>query len=206
MFVRTSTIHAQTSKIDSGIAYVNHTVMPAMSHIPGYVGLSVLTDRETGRCIATSGWRDEIAMRASDDQATPIRDAAAAAFGGLVEVDEWEVAVMHRAHHARQGTCMRVVWSKSDPARADELVERFKFQSLAKIEDLPGFCSASLMLNDAGGRAVVSVAYDDRETLDLSREAATKIRGEVVDEFAIEVLEVAEFDLAIAHLHIPEIV
>lgn len=206
MFVRSSTINAQTSQIDAGIAHVNGAVMPAMSHIPGFVGMSLMVNRESGRCIASSAWRDEAAMRASGERATAIRDGAAEVFGGTAEVEEWEVVVMHRAHHARNGSCMRVMWFASDPGRVDEAVETFKLGTLAKIEDLPGFCSASLMVNDASGRAVVSVGYDDRGAMERSRDAGTRLRDEATRATGSDLLEVAEFDLAVAHMHIPELV
>jgi heme-degrading monooxygenase HmoA len=206
VFARSSTIQAQPAMVDAGIAHVRDTVMPAMTHIDGFVGLSLMVDRGTGKCIATSAWRTEDAMRASADRVGSIRDDAAAAFGGTAEVEEWEVAVMHRAHHARPGTCMRATWSRTDPGRADEAMDLFKFGTLSKIEDLPGFCSASLLVNRAEGRAVVTVAYDDRDTLERSREPGAAVRDEAAREADSDVLEVAEFDLEIAHLHIPETV
>jgi hypothetical protein len=207
VFARSSTIHAQTSMIDAGIAHVRDTVMPAMSHLDGFVGLSLMVDRGSGRCIATSAWQSQDAMHASAERVTGIRDSAAEAFGGgAAEVEEWEVAVMHRAHHARPGTCMRATWTSSDPARADEAMELFKFGTLAKIEDLPGFCSASLLINRGKGLAVVTVAYDDRAGLDNSRDPGAQVRDEAAREAAADVLDVGEFDLALGHLHVPEMV
>jgi hypothetical protein len=206
VFARSSTIHAQPTMIDAGIAHVRDTVMPAMTHIDGFVGLSLMVDRATGKCIATSAWRTEQDMRVSADRAGAIRDSAAQAFGGSAEVEEWEVAVMHRAHHARPGTCMRAVWSRTDPAHADEAMDVFKFGTLSQIEDLPGFCSASLLINRAEGRAVVTVAYDSRDALERSREPGAAVRAQAALAADTDVLEVAEFDLEVAHLHIPEAV
>jgi hypothetical protein len=206
VFARSSTIHAEPSKIDAGIAHVRDTVMPAMTHIDGFVGLSLMVDRETGKCIATSGWRTEPAMQASTAPARSIRDDAAAAFGGTADVEEWEVVVLHRAHHARPGTCMRATWSTTEPARINEAMDVFKFGTLAQIEDLPGFCSASLLVNRGEGRAVVTVAYDTRDALDRSREPGAAVREQAAREANLDVLEVAEFDLELARLHVPETV
>lgn len=206
MFARASTIHAQASMIDAGIAHVRDTAMPAMSHIEGFVGLSLMVDRQSGRCIATSAWETGQAMRASAARVAPVRDGAAAAFGGPAEVEEWEVAVLHRAHHAHPGTCIRATWTRTDPGGIPAAMDLFKFGTLAKIEDLPGFCSASLLVNRAAGRAVTTVGYDDRRALDASRERGAEVRDEATRKAATEVLEVAEFDLEIAHLHVPETV
>ncbi|MGO9226286.1 MAG: hypothetical protein ACLP4K_22360, partial [Mycobacterium sp.] len=64
MYARSSTIQAQPSSIDAGIAHVRDTVMPALGGVDGYTGLSLLVDRSSGRCIATSAWQSEEAMRA----------------------------------------------------------------------------------------------------------------------------------------------
>ena len=82
MYARSTTIQAQPSSIDAGIAHMRDSVMPALEGIDGCVGLSLLVDRTSGRCIATSSWESEEAMRASEESIRPIRDRAAELFGG----------------------------------------------------------------------------------------------------------------------------
>ncbi|HET6877531.1 MAG TPA: hypothetical protein VFH38_08390 [Jatrophihabitans sp.] len=206
MFARSSTIYAQAPLIDTGIAHVRDTVMPRMSHVDGFVGLSLMVDRESGRCIATSAWLTEQAMQASRSLVDDIRADAAKVFGGPAQVEEWHIAVLHRAHHARPGTCMRTTWTRTDPSRVDAAVDSFKFETIRAIEDLPGFCSASLLVNQTDGRAVVTVGYDSRHALELSRRPALDVRETGARQAAVEVLDVGEFDLELAHLHVPELV
>jgi heme-degrading monooxygenase HmoA len=207
MFARSTSVNAQPTMIDNGTAHVRDTVMPALSHIDGYLGLSVMVDRSVGRCIVTTAWRSHDAMRGSADRVSAMREEAAHAFGASdAGVEEWELAVMHRAHHARPGTCMRATWVALDDSEIADAIETFKEGTLAKIEDLPGFCSASLMVNPADGRAVTTVAYDDRGSLEYSREGANAVRNEAARQMDAKILEVAEFDLALAHLHLPETV
>ena len=207
MFARSTSINAQPSLIDKGIAHVRDTVMPALSHIDGYLGLSLMMDRESGRGIVTSAWKSEDAMRRSGDRVTAVRDDAVQIFGASgADVEEWEVVVMHRAHHAREGTWMRASWLGLDDADLADAIETFKSGTLAKIEDLPGFCSASLVVNRAEQRAVTTVGYDDRSSLEYSREGANAVRDEAARQIDAHLLGVAEFELALAHLHIPEMV
>jgi hypothetical protein len=207
VFARSTSINAQPSMIDNGIAQVRDTVMPALSHIDGYLGLSLMIDRKLGRGIVTSAWRSEDAMRNSVDRVIAIRDDAVRTFGASgADVEEWEVAVMHRAHHAREGTWMRATWLGLDSANIADAIETFKSGTLAKIEDLPGFCSASLMVDRAEGRAVTTVGYDDRSSLEYSREGAIAVRDQAARQMDAHIFEVAEFELALAHLHVPEMV
>lgn len=207
MFTRSSTMMAQQALLDAGIAHVRDAVLPAMSHIDGCLGVSLMVDRESGRCIATSSWLTEEAMRASSTAVNPIRDEAARAFGSTTAtVDQWEVTLMHRLHHARPGTCMRATWSEADPGRSDELAEQFRLTFLPKIEDLPGFCSASLMVDRGRGRAVTTIGYDDAAALAATRTSGEAIREQASRDLSLIVTEVGEFDLAVAHLRVPELV
>ena len=64
MYARSTTIQAQPLSVDIGIAHVRDVVMPALKEIDGFVGLSLLVDRQSGTCIATSSWDTIEAMRA----------------------------------------------------------------------------------------------------------------------------------------------
>ena len=106
MYARSTTIMARPESIDAGIAQVRDEVMPTILEMDGCIGLSMLTDRESGRCIATSAWRSEEAMRATDEELRPIRDRIAATMGGDPQVQEWEIAVLHRDHRSVAGACV----------------------------------------------------------------------------------------------------
>src|SRR3954447_23893952 len=65
MHARSTTIKADPEKLDAGIAYVRDEVLPTVQQIDGCIGLSMLTDRESGRCIVATAWANEQAMRAT---------------------------------------------------------------------------------------------------------------------------------------------
>ena len=207
MFARSSTILAQASMIDAGMAHVRDEVMPSMRGIDGYAGLSLMIDRESGRCIATSSWQSEEAMRASAGRVDDIRNRAADAFGGTAEVEEWEVGLMHRAHPAPDGACVRVTWTRAgDLSQIDRAIDVVKLGALPSVEQLEGFCSASLLVNRGNGRAVMAVTYDDRDALARTREQGAAVRASTIRDAGLEMLDVGEFELALAHLHVPEMV
>lgn len=204
MYARSTTFLARVSSIDEGIAHIRDEVLPALTAIDGCIGLSLLVDRNSGRCIATSAWQSEEAMRSSENQVEPIRDRAAAIFGGSPQVERWEIAVLHRDHRSRDGACVRATWMQVEPAQADRGIDMFKMATLPAIEDLEGFCSASLMVDRASGRSVSSVTYDTMESMERNREAAGAVRRAGIEEAGAQVLEVGEFELALAHLRVPE--
>jgi hypothetical protein len=207
MYARSSSFQAQPTMIDAGVATMRDAIMPALMDIDGCVGLSLLVNRESGRCIATSAWQDADAMRASAARVTPIRDRATEAFGASgAAVDEWEIPVLHREHQSASGACVRVTWMHGDPAQVDPAIESFKTISLPAAELLDGFCSASLMVNRETGRAVLSATYDSKDAMVRTREQASALRSSGVQPAGAQVTDVAEFELALAHLRVPEMV
>ncbi|MET1037507.1 MAG: antibiotic biosynthesis monooxygenase [Aeromicrobium sp.] len=200
MYARSSTFHGSPENIDAGIEFVKNEVRPVLDEIEGCRGLSLLVDRETGHCIATSSWEDEASMRASDDRLRAVRDRGKEILGGSMEVDEWEIGLMHRTHH---GECCRVSWLRGD---LDAMAETFRTGILPDLERTPGFCSASLMMNRSTGIGCATTAWDSRASMEASRLAADDMRSRAAGAAGGEIVDVHEFDLAYAHLHVPELV
>ena len=184
MYTRTTTFQAQSSSIDAGIAHVRDTVMPALEGFDGYIGLSLLVDRSSGRCIATSAWQSEEAMRASAESIRPVRDRAAEVFGGSADVEEWEIAVLHRDHRSNDGACVRATWVKVSPDQIDRGIDFYKTTILPALEELDGFCSASLLLDRASGRAVASATFDSVEARERNKDQLERLRGTGSQEVA----------------------
>lgn len=207
MYARSTTIQAQPLSVDIGIAHVRDVVMPALVEIDGCVGLSLLVDRQSGTCIATSSWETIDAMRASAEQIAPIRDRAALMFDGSARVEEWDIALLHRDHPSRQGACVRATWLKVVPDQLNRSLDFYRSSVLPEMEQLDGFCSASLLVDHpACRRAVTSSTFDSMEALARNRDRASELRSRRVRELGAEVIDVAEFELAIAHLRVPELV
>ncbi|MCN4301213.1 hypothetical protein I3B92_00250 [Mycobacterium tuberculosis] len=207
MYARSTTIEAQPLSVDIGIAHVRDVVMPALQEIDGCVGVSLLVDRQSGRCIATSAWETLEAMRASVERVAPIRDRAALMFAGSARVEEWDITLLHRDHPSHEGACVRATWLKVVPDQLGRSLEFYRTSVLPELESLDGFCSASLMVDHPACRRAVSCStFDSMDAMARNRDRASELRSRRVRELGAEVLDVAEFELAIAHLRVPELV
>ncbi|MEU7628766.1 hypothetical protein AB0C34_02105 [Nocardia sp. NPDC049220] len=205
MYARSSTIAAQPSSIDSGIEYLRDEVMSNLPHIEGWVGLSLLADRASGRCIATTAWESEAAVQASRERVQSLRDGLAQSLEGMVQlVEEWEIAVVHRDHPAGDGACTRCTWVQIDPSEVDQMIDTYRATVLPEVENLEGFCSSSLFVDRATGRGVGSTVLASREAMDNTRAMTDRLRTAATRRAGAAVLEIAEFDLAFAHLRVPE--
>lgn len=206
MHARSTTVHGSPKALDKGIAYVRDRVLPAVSGMDGFIGMSMLADRGTGRCIITSAWEDAAALRRSAPGVRAMRARAAEILGGEAGVEEWEIGVLHRRRPTGDGACTRVLWTQGDPAQLDATIDTFRMGMLPRIEELPGFCSLSVMVDRRSGRCAITVTYADRATMDRAQEEALVIRQQFTRETAQAVAEVAAFDLVVARLRVPETV
>ena len=204
MYARSTTVHADPQRIDDGIAYIRDEVMPTVQSMPGCMGLSMLCDRDSGRCIITTSWDSEESMSASREGVRAMREHAAGVLGGRFDVQEWEITLLHRAHQAPEGACCRVTWTRGDPARMDETAETFRTGLIPRLDGIAGFCSVSLMGDRQTGMGVLTATYDDRDSLDRSAEAVATMREQFTQQTGLEVTDMAEMELAIHHLRVPE--
>ncbi|WP_460357313.1 hypothetical protein [Mycobacterium sp. ZZG] len=206
MYARSSTVHARSSAIDAGITYIHDTVWPALTELDGYVGLSLLVDRQSGRCIVTTAWESETAMHASRRVADEYRNRAAEILGGSPTVDEWEIAALHRDHRSAPGACVRVTWARVAPEGAERAIDGFRLATIPALEEMDGFCSASLMVDRDSGFGVASLTFDSAEALRHNHAAIDALEKAAVGEAGAEVLDACDCDLVLAHLRVPEMV
>jgi hypothetical protein len=111
---------------------------------------------------------------------------------------------MHREHRAGEGACVRATWVKVDPDQLDGGIEFYKGTLLPALEELEGFCSASLLVDRASGRGVAVATFDNAEALERNKDQLDGIKATGSREANAEVLDQCDFELALAHLRVPE--
>jgi heme-degrading monooxygenase HmoA len=207
MYARTATLRGNPRALDEATRFVQEEWLPATTGLDGCTGMSMLVGPRSGRCIVTTGWETEEALRASEQAMRPNRAQVGKLLGAVPLVAQWEVAVMHRAQQAGDHACCRVTWTAlRDPAAVEEDIATFRMALLPRIEELPGFSSVSLMVDRLTGRAVAAVNYVDRDAMTAAGQRADQLQAEYSRSMGGRITEVAELDLVIAQLRIPETV
>jgi hypothetical protein len=77
---------------------------------------------------------------------------------------------------------------------------------LPRLEEMDGFCSASMLVDRTEGTAAGTATFKDRASLESTRDAAAAIRERASQEIGVTFVDVAEFELVLAHLRVPETV
>jgi len=198
VFARSTTVQVRPRSLDAAVARVRDDVMPALPASEGCLGLSMLVNRRSGRCIVTTAWQTEKAMTAGERLQSLVNRATAG--NAMPEVEDWEIGVLHRDHTSGPGAWVRVSWVHVEPEQVDRLADLYRMVLLPKIVEFAGFCSASVLLDRPSGHAVSSVTFDSYQAMRTTRTLAAGVREHVDGE----VLEVDELQLALAHLRVSE--
>lgn len=206
MYVRTAEVRGDPARIDDGTSIVREAIFPLITGMDGCLGMSLLTDHDSGRCIATTAWQSEDAMLASDAAVRPLRERAEEALGssGPSAVHQWEVAVVHRDHASPDGSCAHLTWMTCDPSAVDHAVDLHRMVALAQLQDLGGFCSTSLMVDRETGRVVATDVFDSSTSIAACRDDLIRLHGRIADDLGARIDRAEEMEVAIAHLHVPE--
>ena len=209
MYARSTTFRGDPTAIDDGIAYIRDQVMPALQQLDGCIGLSMLVDRHTGLCIVTTAWADVEAMHRSAEAIRAMRETTIRTVHGVdseTEVAEWEVGVVHRLREAPPRAACRVIQTKAPLGETDRIFDSFRTNIVPRVDDLAGFCSVSLLANRDTGRCAIATVYQDRQTMNRAKGQAQAMREEFTEHMRMHITDVAEFDVALAHLRVPETV
>ena len=202
MYARTTIIRGDHEGIGEGLAFIRDEAVWQMRQMDGFVGISMLAEGPTGRCVVTSSWADADALEDNAEKMEKMRGRLVQSFHGEPEVDEWQICLVHRRKPAGDGGHAHVAWLRGDDV--DKLVESYKNTVLPELEQLPGFSSVSLLIDRDGGRMVSTVTFESPETLKRSKARAHELGDGLAAELGAEITDRAEMDLLMAHLHVPE--
>jgi quinol monooxygenase YgiN len=91
MFARVTTVDSAPEQFDGVVRLYRETIVPFTLQQEGCKGIHLLADRETGRVLTISLWKDDAAMRASEDMATQLRTQSRMAGYSPERVERYEV-------------------------------------------------------------------------------------------------------------------
>lgn len=77
MHARVTTLDMDPGRIDDAMGTLESEDVPGFKEIDGFKGMTVLADRQSGKCLAVTFWESEDTMRASEEQVKDARARAA---------------------------------------------------------------------------------------------------------------------------------
>jgi len=75
---------------------------------------------------------------------------------------------------------------------------------LSRLQTLPGFTRLSLVVDRKQGRIVSVTSFDSAASCEQTRKPARGFREEFAQAVGARITDVAEMDVVVAHLHVPD--
>jgi hypothetical protein len=181
---RVNIIFGEKDKVDDGVAHLERSDRAAVEATAGNKGLTTLQDREAGVIVAVSYW-DELPY-SSEATLTRARERAAAAAGGDVIVETYEVVTHEMRSAPAPGAAVRLRRAQFELARVADGLAFVRDEMLPQLRASAGFCMAELMIDRSSGSGLLLSAWTredeaaradmmvDRSTHEAAERAATK--------------------------------
>ena len=95
MHARVSIFEGPPDMIDESLRHAREVILPQAKEMdPGFKGIIALTDRQGGKLLGITFWESEEAMRATEEEASRLREESAEVGGGTVAgVERYEVGL-----------------------------------------------------------------------------------------------------------------
>jgi heme-degrading monooxygenase HmoA len=188
------TLHtADPARLSEVISHYEHDVRMDLTHQPGSRGMSVLVNDDLGVAVVAAYWATEDAMRANDASfVRPVHDAAF--FGATVSIEHYECARFVHVAPARPGAAVSLTRLDIEATGLDDVLAAYG-DAAGPLSGSDGFCTAVLLVDRQGGRAVVETMWRDGEALVAARGPAAARRLEAVKGGNVTVRGVDQYRL-----------
>ncbi len=182
MYGRVIRLKGDPGKREEAMKLWKETTLPAIKKQPGFLGISMVGNRQTGDGLSVSYWETEHQTKQAREQVRPIALKNLEKTGGqIAEEDEVEVFISKRFKPAKSGVWVRVTTLQSDPAKLEQGIAEFKQKILPKLEGQTGCRGGFLMGNRSTGKSFGGSWWETEEDLKNSEAAIVDTRREIVE-------------------------
>jgi hypothetical protein len=164
VYARVNTIFGTEGKVSAGVAHIEESDRKAVESAEGNRGLTTLVDRSAGVIVVMSYWDDP--QRSSDAVLTRARESAAAAAGGELVAESFEVAVTERPAEPAPGAAARMTRVQLEPAKVDAGLAFVHDELLRRLSAGSGLCSAELLIDRKVGNGLLVTTWTDEDAAD----------------------------------------
>jgi len=161
MYARVNIIFGTEDKVSAGVAHLEESDRAVVEATAGNRGLSTMVDRARGMIVAVSYW-DEL-HHSSEAVLTRARENAAAAAGGEVVAESYEVAIVERRSTPSPGAVVGMTQVQLEPQRIATSLAYARDEILPRLPAGSGLCGAELLLDRQSGNGLFLTTWEDED-------------------------------------------
>jgi hypothetical protein len=182
MYARVNFIFGTPERVDAGIAHLEDVDRGVVEVASGNWGLTTLVNRQDGVIVAISYWDEP--LQSSDAVLTTAREGAAAAAGGDVVVERYEVMIAERRSVPMPGAVARLTRLQIEPARLAGGMEFFQTEVMPSLRNVPGLSCAELLIDSSSGSGVFMTIWRDEDGAARMERLLDRLRDEALERSA----------------------
>jgi hypothetical protein len=181
LYARVNIIFGEKDKTDDGIAHIEGIDRDVVEATTGNRGLTTVVDRSGGVIVAISYWDEP--LHSSEAPLTKARQAAAAAAGGDLVVERYELAFDDRPSTPPAGAVVRMARVQIEPAAIADVVAFLRTDLLPQLRTISGFHGVEMLIDDSTGSGVLMTIWNDEQGAIRSDTAITALQDEAGHRF-----------------------
>jgi hypothetical protein len=183
MYARVNIIFCEHDKVDAAIAHIEGSDRSLVEATSGNRGLATLVDRNAGVVVAMSYWDEP--LHSSEAALTRARESAAAAAGGDLVVEGFELADWELASVPAPGAAVRMTRVQLDLATVEDALGRLHHEVMAELSEAAGFCSAELLIDRGSGAGMVVTTWADEDGARGADRLVERLRAQVGERIGV---------------------
>ncbi|MCO1653657.1 hypothetical protein [Pseudonocardia humida] len=173
MHARVNIIFGERDRVEDGVARLEEADRAAVEAAAGNRGLVTMVDRAGGVIVAVSYWDES--THSSEAALTRARDIAAAAAGGDLVVEGYEVALREGAPVAAPGAAVRLTRVRVDPSRVPAALE-FLRDALPRLRSCAGFAGGEVLVDRGAGVGLLVTVWAADGAAELAGAVLQRLR------------------------------
>jgi hypothetical protein len=194
MHARVNIIFGRQDRVEDGVVHLEESDRVVVEGAAGNRGLTTLVDREAGVIVAVSYWDEPI--RSSEAALTRAREGAAAAAGGDLLVESYEVVWQEEPTRALPGATVRMERVQIDPARVGIGMAFIRDEVLGELRGHHGFCGAEFLVDRETGSGLLLTRWTAGEAAAGVESTLGRLRHDAVERFGTKFPRTETYTLA----------
>jgi len=195
MYARTIYAIGDPAQIDHSLEGFRTEAPKLLADCPGFRSYGLFADREQGKIAMASWWETERDLTHSDAQLAGRRNELLTPFADSVLVGNAEVAAFAGSPELSSAGAFRLGRFMIEPGQIDSLVDIFKETGLPRMQGLPGFCGAAMLIDREKGTGSVGTLFTDRAGLAAARTMQSVARRDAVQRTGMRMMCLEEFEV-----------
>jgi heme-degrading monooxygenase HmoA len=203
MYLRAARLAGIPEDLERAIKTFDHASVP-LRRLPGCAAVALMADRTAGEGMAFSYWESETAMKASEDTAADARAVITAEHNiDVIDVERYEVALLERQQPLKEGSYARLISSRGDPDRMDQLGRGMRERTLPIVRRQKGYRSILGAINRRNGRVLAGSCWETAADRDASDPGLASMRLEVMQAVgASSAMKIETFEVVFADIRV----